>query len=381
MARKNSNGHGTIRKKRVKGKVYFEARYTDPVTHQQRSICSTTEAECSRRLLEIISKITTGNFVTPTKKTVGEWMTEWLSKKKDLEAGTYVSYESVNRLYITPQLGRAKLQDLRRSHCQEFIDGLSDKSAKYVHNIAGVLSEALQEACKRELINKNPAADLDLPKVIKKEPIAMESELQRRFVEEVNASRYRNIFLIALHTGARISEVLGLQWKNINMDTGEIWIAGQLERKRTKDSVREVKERTKTKKKRNMFVPAYVVAYLKDERKRQTEMRLKAGRSWQNDSDLVFTRDDGSPMPHRTIENAFVRIRNSLGHPEITLHTLRKTFVTNEERVGTDIKTISSMVGHSASGITLDVYTASTNEMKREAAQRKQRSYEASTQK
>ena len=81
MARKNSNGHGTIRKKRVKGKVYFEARYTDPVTHQQRSICSTTEAECSRRLLEIISKITTGNFVTPTKKTVGEWMTEWLSKK------------------------------------------------------------------------------------------------------------------------------------------------------------------------------------------------------------------------------------------------------------------------------------------------------------
>ena len=209
----------------------------------------------------------------------------------------------------------------------------------------------------------------------------MDSELQRRFVEEVNASRYRNIFLIALHTGARISEVLGLQWKNINMDTGEIWIAGQLERKRTKDSVREVKERTKTKKKRNMFVPAYVVAYLKDERKRQSEMRLKAGRSWQNDSDLVFTRDDGSPMPHRTIENAFVRIRNSLGHPEITLHTLRKTFVTNEERVGTDIKTISSMVGHSATGITLDVYTASTNEMKREAAQRKQRSYEASTQK
>ena len=376
MARKkNSSGFGSIRSKTVKGRTYYEWRYTDPITHIQKSISATREDECIRKMREIQTKITTGAYVVPQRTTVEQWINEWLARKKNIEPGTYTSYESICRLYIKPKLGRARLQELRRAHCQEFVDSL-DKSPKYIHNIVGVLSDALQDAVKMELIPKNPAADLDMPKIIKKNPLAMETDLQRRFEAEVHASPYRNIFLIALHTGARISEVLGLQWKNINMKTGELTITGQLERKRTKDSVREIKSRTKSKQARNMYIPAYVIAFLRDEKKRQTEHKLHAGKDWSNDDGLVFTREDGSPMPHRTIENAFVRIRNKLGRPELTLHTLRKTFITNEEKDGTDIKTISAMVGHSASSITLDVYTASTNEMKRQAAERKQQRHE-----
>lgn len=371
MTRKNSNGFGSIRKKIVKGNVYYEARYTDPVTGKQKSLGATSEGECSRKLREVLASITTGTYVEPQKLTVAAWVDDWLKRKKGIEPGTYTNYESICRLYIKPRLGRARLQELRRRHCQEFVDGL-DKSPKYIHNIVGVLSDALQDAVKMEIIPKNPAADLDMPRIIRKAPIAMESDLQAAFEKEVNASPYRNIFLLALHTGARISEVLGFQWKNINLKTGEIIIAGQLERKRTKDSVREVKDRTKTKQARNIFVPDYVIAYLKDEKRRQNERKIKMGEKWLNDAGLVFTREDGSPMPHRTIENAFVRIRERLGHPEITLHTLRKTFITNEERAGTDVKTIAAMAGHSTAGITLDVYTASTNEMKRQAAERKQ---------
>lgn len=373
--RKNSSGLGTIRKKIVKGRIYFEGRYTDPITHVQKSVSATTDAECARKLREIQARITTGNYVVPQKTTVGQWIDEWLPRKKNIEPGTYTSYESICRLYIKPKLGKARLQDLRRAHCQEFVDSL-DKSPKYIHNIVGVLSDALQDAVKMEIIPKNPAADLDMPKVIKKKPVAMESDLQKAFEAEVTSSPYRNIFLIALHTGARISEVLGLQWKNIDLKTGEIIIAGQLERIRVKGDKRTVKNQTKSKQARNMFVPAYVVAYLRDEKKRQAGHKLQAGKEWENDDGLVFTREDGTPIPHRTVESAFERIRTKLGHPEITIHTLRKTFVTNEEREGTDIKTISAMVGHSASDITLDIYTASTNEMKRQAAERKQQRHE-----
>jgi len=376
MARKNSNGHGSIRKKVVNGRVYFEARYWDPIVHKQKSISATTEAECSRKLLETLAKITTGVFVTPKNTTVSAWIDQWLANKKNLEPGTLANYESVCRLYIKPRLGNAKLQDLRRIHCQEFVNGLN-KSPKYVHNICGVLSALLQEAVRLELIQKNPASDLEMPRIIRKDPIAMESDLQAAFEREVNKSPYRNVFLLALHTGARISEVLGFQWKNINLKTGEILITGQLERKRTKESTREYKDSTKTKQARNIYVPEYVIAYLRDEKRKQNEHKIRAGSEWHNESGLVFTREDGSPMPHRTIENAFVRIRTRLGHPEITLHTLRKTFITNEERAGTDVKTIASMAGHSTTGITLDVYTASTNEMKRQAAERKQERHES----
>ena len=276
MARKNSNGHGSIRKKIVKGKVYYEGRYTDPVTKKQKSISATSEGECSRKLLEVLAKINTGAYVTPKKITLAQWVDEWLERKKNIEPGTYTNYESICRLYIKPCLGRARLQDLRRLHCQEFVNGL-DKSPKYIHNIVGVLSDALQEAVKLELIPKNPASDLDMPRIIRKAPVAMESDLQSAFEKEVNASPYRNIFLLALHTGARISEVLGFQWKNINLKTGEIVITGQLERKRTKSSTREYKDRTKTKLARNIYVPAYVIAYLKDEKRKQNENKLRAG--------------------------------------------------------------------------------------------------------
>jgi integrase len=375
MARKNSNGFGSIRKKKVKGKTYFEARYTDPITHEQRSIGATTETECRQKLLDVLAKINIGTYTTPKTLTLSDWIDEWLEIKKKREPGTYDSYESISRLYIKPKLGKAKLQDIRRGHCQDFIDSI-DKSPKYIHNIAGALSNALGEAVKREIIHKNPAYILDLPTIEKKEPIALDSTAQEAFTAAVNVSEYRNVYLIALHTGARISEVLGLKWSHVNMKTGEIKVRGQLERKRRKGDTREYKDKTKSKEKREVFVPEYVLTYLADEKKRQAENKLRSGSKWNNEDGLIFTRPDGSPVPHRTVENHFRKIKESIGHPEITLHTLRKTFVTNEEQAGTDIKTIGSMVGHKSTELTLEVYTAATKEMKRKAAQRKQAAFE-----
>ena len=375
MARKNSNGFGSIRKKKVKGKIYYEARYTDPITHEQRSIGATTETECRQRLLNTLAKINIGTYTTPKSITLSDWIEKWLEVKKKREPGTYVSYESISRLYIKPKLGKAKLCELRRCHCQEFIDSIN-KSPKYIHNIAGVLSNILTEAVKSEIISRNPAYNLDLPTIKKREPIALDSTAQEAFTAAVNASEYRNVYLIALHTGARISEVLGLKWANVNMTTGEIKVTGQLERKRRKGDVREYKDTTKGKEIREMYIPNYVLSYLADEKKRQAKNKLMSGTKWNNDDELIFTRMDGSPVPHRTVENHFRKIKQSICHPEITLHTLRKTFITNEEHAGTDIKTIGSIVGHKSSDLTLDVYTAATKEMKREAAARKQAEYE-----
>lgn len=377
--RKNSNGHGSIRKRIINGRVYFEARYTDPVTHKQKSVSATTESECSQKLLQVLASITTGSFVTPQKLTVSDWMDRWLEQKKQhIQVGTYSKYESASRIYIVPRLGRAKLQDLRRLQCQEFVDGLTEIAPKTVHNIAGVLSDALQDAVRLEMIPRNPASDLNLPRITKKEPLAMTTDLQRKFETAVKESPYCNVYLVALHTGARISEVLGLQWRNIDMKTGEMKITGQLERK-SGTTERALKNTTKSHRDRVTIAPPFVIAFLKDERRRQNEHKLQAGCEWSNPDGLVFTRPDGSPLPHRTVEHAFDRIKQRLGHPELTLHALRRTYITNQVHAGEDIKTIAAAVGHASTDITLTVYTAQRREDMQKSADRRQLIHDQNT--
>ena len=184
--------------------------------------------------------------------------------------------------------------------------------------------------------------------------------------------------MVALHTGARISEVLGLQWKNIDLKSGEVKINSQLERKQG-TTERALKSTTKSYRDRVTIVPPFVIDFLKDERRRQNEHRLQAGGEWSNPDGLVFTREDGSPLPHRTVEHAFDRIKQRLGHQEITLHTLRKTYITNQVHAGEDIKTIAAAVGHSATDITLTVYTAERREDMQKSADRRQLIHDQNT--
>ncbi len=386
MARKAPNGFGSIRKKTVNGKTYFEARYTDPLLHKQKSISATTEAECRRKLREIQARITTGNYVTPKKLTVADWLDRWLAGRENLEDSTRELYARNIRLYIAPILGEIQLQELRYCHCQEFVTKLSHDpkrekplSAKTIHDAVGVLSKALSTAVQAEIISVNPASKLDMPRVEKKPPKVMESDEQRRFLDEIRQSPHRDLYIFSLNTGMRISEVLGLQWKNVYFDSGEIRIEKQLNRKKGNILQRELKS-TKTHKARTIVVPPFVLDVLKAIDRQQKEWRLKAGPLWQNGAGLVFTREDGSPMPHNTITNDFKRIVTRMGRPDLSFHSLRHTFITDEIRGGTDVKTVSETAGHSTIAVTMDVYAAATNEMKTAAALRRQDEYERNQQ-
>lgn len=382
MSRKAPNGFGSIRKVIKSGKVYFEGRYTDPILHKQKSVSAKTEAECRRKLQEIQSKIFTGQYVTPQKLTLGAYLDSWIKNRVNLEETTRELYERNIRLYIKPILGNIRLQELRYIHCQEMVQKLvhdprKDKqlSAKSVRNAAGILSKALADAVRGELIANNPAASLDLPRAEKAPPKVMESTEQAVFLDAIRKTPHERIFLFGLYTGARISEVLGLQWKNINMKTGEIRIDKQLNRKKGEVLTRELKC-TKSHKSRVIIVPRYVLDILKAQDIHQKEMKLKAGECWKNADGLVFTREDGSPVPHNTIANSFKRIAERIGRPDLSFHSLRHTFITDEIRSGTDVKTVSEMAGHSTIAVTMDVYAASTNEMKEAAANRRQEAHE-----
>ena len=382
MVRKKSpNGFGSIRKKVVNGSVYYEGRYTDPILHKQKSVSATTERECRQKLKEVFAKITTGVYVTPSKKRVKDWAVEWLEGKENLKPGTRADYQRHIDQYIAPNLGAIYLSDLRPIHCQEFAHKLKKPnadgktlSAKTIGNILGTFHSMLDTAVRLELMASNPADKLEKPKVEKKAVKVIEKANQSDFLSAIERSQYKNIHLMGLHTGARISEVLGLRWSRVDLDNGSIVIDAQLQRQRKGVTERALAS-TKTGNIRTVIVPDFVVAILREVKRNQAEAQLRAGALWNNEHGLVFTRDDGSPMPHTTISNDFKKIANAMGKPDLSYHALRHTYATDEIASGTDPKTVADTLGHSTVAMTMDVYAAASTEAKRASAQRRQNEF------
>ena len=379
MARKKSpNGFGSIRKKVINGQIYYEGRYTDPILHKQKSVSAITERECRQKLKEVFAKITTGVYVTPNKKKIKEWAVEWLDSKENLKPGTRADYKRHIDQYIVPQIGNIYITDLRPIHCQEFLQQIKKpdlngkvRTAKTVNNILGTLHSMLESAVRLEMIASNPADKLEKPKVEKKPVKVIEKANQFDFINAAQNSVYRDIYMVGLHTGARISEVLGIRWSRVNLETGEIIIDAQLQRRRKGVTERGLAS-TKTNNTRTVIVPELVVDILKDVRKKQIEMQLKSGSSWNNEYGLVFTRENGSPMPHTTISNDFKKISNAIGQPDLSFHALRHTYATDEIASGTDPKTVADTLGHSTTAMTMDIYAAASTEAKKASAQRRQ---------
>ncbi len=381
---KAPSGFGSIRKKVVNGKTYYEGRYTDPILHKQKSVSAPTQKECREKLMKVLSQIEQGAYVTPSKTKVKEWAAQWLDGKINIREGSRIFYQTIINNHIIPYLGDISLRDLRPIHCQEFVRHVSKKksptskrpiSPKYIKNIVNVLHQMLDDARRLEVINSNPAESLVLPKVEKREIQVIVEDDQAAFVKAISGHRMEAIFTLALHTGARISEILGLTWSNINFSTGEILINAQLQRKRTADMPRTLVN-TKTGNHRSVIVPRFVLDTLTAEKKRQAECRMYAGPIWSNDLGLVFTREDGSPIPHTTVANAFKKIASHIGRPDISLHALRHTYATEEIAFGTDPKTVASSMGHTRVNMTLDVYATTIESTKKSAAERRQQRFE-----
>lgn len=225
--RKSVAGMGSIRKKEkvINGKAYtyYEARYTvgiDPGTGKQiqKSISGKTQREVARRLKEITTSIDTGTYLPSCKLTVGEWLNTWISEyTADWKPLTVSNYSKQIKKHLIPRLGAAKLEDLDTHTIQLFYNSLtkSGLAPKTVKNIHGVLHAALEQAISNGYIHKNPTAGCKLPKVVRPEIKPLEPEEIARMLKEAKKDAYDNLFIVAMFTGMRQGELLGLSWDNV----------------------------------------------------------------------------------------------------------------------------------------------------------------------
>lgn len=379
------SGMGTIRKvtKNQKGKkyTYYEARYTegfDPGTGKQiqRSIMGKTQKEVAQKLKAATAALDAGTYKAPCKMSVGEWLDTWiaeyLSNVKPLTQQNYA--KQVNK-HLKPALGATKLETLEAHTIQKFYNSLSESglSPKTVKNIHGVLHSALQQAIENKYIKYNPTEACKLPKVINPEIKPLEPDEIARMLQEAEKDDYCNLFIVAMFTGMRQGELLGLPWECVDLANGIITVKQQLQ---CKDGFYFM-ETPKNGKHRTLFPAPVVMDALREEQKKQQREKALAGEAWDNHFNLVFTDALGKNLVRRTVVKHFKKITQRAGiSDDARFHDLRHSFAVTSLYAGDDIKTVQTNLGHATAQFTLDTYGHVMQRMRRDSANRMQNFYE-----
>ena len=160
------------------------------------------------------------------------------------------------------------------------------------------------------------------------------------------------------------SEILGLQWDDVDFDHEELIIRRQLQKQRTPDYV--FLDETKNGKNRTVPISFSVIKVLRQQKTQQAEWKLAAGKAWKNDHNLVFTDEMGNHLKHDTVYRHFKRLVKKIGMEETRFHDLRHSCAIMALQAGCSVKSVQESLGHFSSAFTMDVYGAVSNTMKQD---------------
>lgn len=378
MAKRAAQGSGTIRKKTItkngKQYTYWEGRITtgrDPGTgkQMQKSFTGKTQKEVIEKLQSVSVSVNSGTYIPPEKMTFSSWLKIWESDYMgNLKPTTARIYKSVIENHIKKKLGAVRLHELRPHMIQSFINSLRGLSSSSVRMVYSVLHATLEKAAQLEYIQKNPASDCILPKIEREEIHPLSDSQVCDLLRAANGTEIEYMVKIALFTGLRISELLGLSWDCIDFENGRISVIKQLSPSPQRKETMFLSP--KSGKSRTLSLAPSVLHFFKMQKKKQSETQLKHGPIFCNEYNLVFTLEDGSAYCQERVTRRFHDILKKAGIQGARFHDLRHTYAVNSIRAGDDIKTIQENLGHSSAAFTLDRYAHYTERMKKDSADR-----------
>jgi len=350
MVKKSAKGSGTIRKKVVirngKEYTYWEARITtgrDPGSGKQiqRSITGKTQKEVREKLQAAAVEVNAGTYTAPQKLTVGQWLDIWAADYLGaVKPSTVRNYRDNIRLHIKPALGAIKLTDLHAHTVQNFINSI-ERSPSTVRLICGVLSEAMEKAVELDYIPQNPVKRCTRPRKEQKEIHPLNDEEIAALLNTAKGGPLEQLIIVALFTGMRLSELLGLTWDCVDFDKGTITINKQLA-SQAQRSAGEVFTSPKSNKARTVAAAPSVLAALKAQRRIQIEKQLRAGPLWDNSHNLIFTNETGGLLSQRMTDYHFRDIADAAGLPHTRFHDCRHPNVKHKTQISGKIFEIFS---------------------------------------
>lgn len=339
----------------------FTGRDDNGKRHYLNKTIRGNKKDAEAYLSKTTTDISTGAFVEPSPMVLGEYLEKWLATiaKHRVRERTYDSYKWLLEKYVRPVLGAKRLRDIHAIEVQSIYNKLTEEkklSAKTVRHVHQVLSSALNQAVKWKLILQNPCSLCELPRRQKKEMKCFTAKETKVFLEEAKNDRWYTVFLIAVETGMRPEEYLGLQWADIDFERGcvtvrraLVWLKGggwKFDEPKTAQS------------RRSIPLTQTALNALKLHKREQSEHLLKLGANYQK-HDLVFASELGTPFHWRNLRNRhFKKILERAKLPKtIRLYDLRHTCATLLLMAGENPKIISERLGHASIPLTLDTYS------------------------
>ena len=370
--KKRKNGEGTVRLRkdgRWEGRIVVG--YADNGNPRTKSVLAKTKTECLEKLEALKEQCGRTSDRLKPDMPFGDWMDFWYQNfsKPKIRQTTQECYE--NRIYnhIIPEIGKIPLNKLTQNDLQQFYarlkkggrkrltdkygEGLSDRMVRSCHTTC---RSALEKAVVEGLITTNPAIGCKLPpKKVKEMQVLTQAEIIR-FLTQAKAEGYYEMFLLELTTGMRRGEIIGLKWRDLNLQTGELRITRQVVKTGSSKEISVPKTKSSV---RTILLPPDMVELL-------AELKKQTKGEWMFPSPVK----EGEPRNPTAVYHRFQLILERSHCKKIRFHDLRHTFATMALENGMDIKTLSAMIGHISSETTLNIYSHITDTMQQQAAVR-----------
>lgn len=323
---------------------------------RRRTVYGSSEREVLAKRDQVRSQLAKGVNLADPPRTVEQWLNEWLQTIKvgdGTSASTLARYGQIVRVHLTPLIGRIKLASLAPRDVQLMVSQLRQTAAPAsVIKIHGVLRNALSDAERMDLVPRNVAKAVRSAKLPRTERRALTPDEALTLLGQLQGDHLEFVFIVALSTGLRRGEVLGLRWQDVDLPGRALFVRQTVQRVHGELQLFPPKTHRST---RPIPLSEVTLSALLAQRARQIEDRLLVGVAWE-DHGLVFASHLGTPLEPRNVNRRFGTARAAAGLEWVRLHDLRHAFATFLLDQGEELRTVMDLLGHSTIRLTADTY-------------------------